>query len=214
MGSGAAPFIAGCPTPVHSIQHDWHAWNAVITYVRWPPLPSSHCVSDTRWLCIHLCSKHLCILSTSWNISPSRLNTHLFSSHVVYMPNNILTVTRLTWPWSFLLTTCKQNIMTMLRFRALQYLCSVWHFTSVFDMFVLVPAHSGSPGQRAVKWLLLLFYMLPPGVVINDNDNIWIMKEKQMTGCLLWFTFPPNSTVRADGLLSSRIPKTANALLC
>jgi len=60
----------------------------------------------------------------------------------------------------------------MLRFRALQYLCSVWHFTSVFDMFVLVPAHSGSPGQRAVKWLLLLFYMLPPGVVINDNDNI------------------------------------------
>ena len=40
------------------------------------------------------------------------------------------------------------------------------------------------------------------------------MKEKQMTGCLLWFTFPPNPTVRADGLLSYMIPKTANALLC
>jgi len=25
-------------------------------------------------------------------------------------------------------------------------------------MFLLVPAHPGSPGQRAVKWLLLLLY--------------------------------------------------------
>jgi len=27
-------------------------------------------------------------------------------------------------------------------------------------MFVLVPAHTGSPGQRAVKWLLLLLLLL------------------------------------------------------
>ena len=27
-------------------------------------------------------------------------------------------------------------------------------------MFLLVPAHSGSPGQRAVKWLLLLLLLL------------------------------------------------------
>jgi len=41
-------------------------------------------------------------------------------------------------------------------------------------MFLLVPAQPGSPGQRAVKWLLLLLKAIPDSLQ-KPGHQMWIM---------------------------------------
>jgi len=45
-------------------------------------------------------------------------------------------------------------------------------------VFLLVPAHPGSPGQRAIKWLLLFFFHYRLGQVIQQSPSgsLWVAK--------------------------------------
>jgi len=59
-------------------------------------------------------------------------------------------------------------------------------------MFLLVPAHMGSPGQRAIKRLLLLFHPILKESVISpllkksilDKDQLWSLWSLWHSGAI------------------------------
>jgi len=60
-------------------------------------------------------------------------------------------------------------------------------------MFLLVPGHLGSPGQRAVKWLLLLFFVFVClyGYGFLSGGKCWDVKFCMHIGLLSRQVFSP-----------------------